>query len=166
MTPKCDYPDRQALVEGVDFMLVGAELGEDLERALHAALAGGAVFHESSDPLAVFRQALADSIYSIESHPHGKLIQRFLLEGPYERAGDIPKELVDQRLSDSESASVIKFIYSHMVNCFKGAIAELLGTQSCLRLLKDLQSRGELPAAARLYIGNAVMIHRKSGRGA
>jgi len=74
-------------------------------------------------------------------------------------------ELVGQRLSDAESASVITFIYSHMVNCFKGAVAELLAANACLHLLKQLQQNRELPANARLYVGDVVGVHRAKGKG-
>lgn len=157
--------DSGSLVDTVCFELVDADLGKDVESALQAALAGGAVFPNATDPLSIFRQTLAASIRNIESHPRGRLFQDFLLKGPYGDTGEIPTELVGQRLSDAESASAITFIYSHMVNCFKGAVAELLGAAACLRLLKQLQRDCELPADARLYVGDAVMIHRASRKG-
>ena len=72
---------------------------------------------------------------------------------------------MNQRLSDSETASAITFIYSHMVNCFKGAITELLATKPCMRLMKQLQRNGQLPSIARLYVGDSVAIHRHIGKG-
>jgi hypothetical protein len=38
-------------------------------------------------------------------------------------------------LTDNETASVITFIYSHMVNCFKGALTEMLAVAPCSRAL-------------------------------
>lgn len=128
-------------------------------------MAGGAVFPNATEPLAIFRLTIAASIRGIESHPKGRLFQDFLLKGPYEKVRDMPTELIDQRLSDDQTASAIKFIYSHMVNCFKGAVTELLGAAACLRLMKQLKRDGDLPAEARLYVGDAVMVHRKSGIG-
>ena len=52
-----------------------------------------------------------------------------------------------------------------MVNCFKGAVTELLASHACLRLLKQLQRDGELPANARLYMGDAVGVQRSTGKG-
>lgn len=157
--------DAESLVNTVGFELLGAGLGKDVEAALQDALAGGAVFSNGTDPLAIFRQTLAISVRNIESHPRGRLFQKFLLEGPYENTGQIPRELVGRRLSDAESASAIRFIYSHMVNCFKGAVTELLGAAACLRLLKQSQRDGELSADARLFVGDAIMIHRTSRKG-
>ncbi len=157
--------DSGSLVETVGFELLGSDLGKEMECALQVALAGGVVFANGTDPLFIFRQALAASIRNIESHPRGRLFQEFLLKGPYENAGEIPTELVGHRLSDAESASAITFIYSHMVNCFKGAVTELLAAKACLRLQEQLQQHGELPPNARLYVGDAVCVHPARGKG-
>lgn len=153
------------LVDTIGFDLIGFELGKDVKSALQAALKGGAVFADGRDALAIFRQALASSIYNIESHPRGKLFQEFLLKGPYEDVGEIPAKLVRKRLSDAETASAITFIYSHMVNCFKGAVAELLAAKPCLNMLKQLQQAGKLSSKAQLYVGDVVGVHRARGKG-
>ena len=128
-------------------------------------LSGGAIFNEGSSPLAIFRKILASSIVDIETHPRGRLFQRFLVKGPYGKDGEIPKELADKYLSDSETASAITFIYAHMVNCFKGAITELLAVKPCIRLMKRFQRNGQLPPDVRLYVGDSVKIYRKTGKG-
>jgi hypothetical protein len=156
---------KESLAHTVGFELLGDELGSDVESALKTALAGGAIFHNAADPLSIFRESLAASIRNIQSHPRGKLFQNFLLKGPYEGEGGIPRELRSQRLSDAETASVIAFIYSHMVNCFKGALAELLATVPCLAVLKRLQWDVRLPNSALLYVGDAVRVSRAKGKG-
>lgn len=156
---------RRSLAETVGFGLLGPDLGEELKDSLRFALAGGAVFVRGNTPLSIFRQALSASIRDIKDHPRGWLLQDFLRKGPYEAPGEFPAELVDLRLSDAETAAAITFIFSHMINCFKGAVTELLATQACLRLLKRLQQNGILPASARLFIGDSVLIHRAKGEG-
>ncbi len=163
--PASMISDSCPLADTVGFELLGSGLSPDVESALQAALSGGAVFADGHDALVIFRHALAAAIRNIESHPWGRLFQEFLLKGPYEDAGEIPRALVSQRLSDADSATAITFIYSHMVNCFKGAVTELLATRACLRLLRRLQRRGELPRSARLYVGDSVGIHRARGKG-
>ncbi len=167
-----ELPNEQRTISGsgslaatVGFDLVGSELGRDIESALQTALNAGAVFSIENNPLSIFRHALADSIRNIEMHPRGRLLQDFLLKGPYEDRGEIPGNLVGKRLSDTETASAITFIYSYMVNCFKGAVAELLATKACSILLKQLQQQAELPTSARLYIGDIVGIRRIRGKG-
>jgi len=155
----------ESLADTVGFELVGSDLGGDVESSLSGALIGGAIFSEGTDPLVIFRKTLASSITDIETHPRGRLFQKFLLKGPYEDSGEIPAELVKQRLSDAETASAITFIYSHMVNCFKGAITELLATGTCVHLMKRLQLHGQLRSNARLYVGDSVGVHRPSGKG-
>ncbi len=156
--------DTKSLVDSVGFDLIGSDLGGAVESALHAALAEGAVFGNGTDPLCIFRQALAGSIRDIETHPRGKLFQEFLLKGPYEDAGEIPGELVERRLSDADTAAAISFIYSHMVNCFKGGIAELLAAKPCMELVRRLQGNGELPPGVRLYLGDTVRVRTANGK--
>jgi hypothetical protein len=153
------------LVNTVGFELLGTSLGKEVKSALSTALSGGAVFAEGHKPLVIFRQALAASIRNIESHPRGRLFQKFLLKGPYEDSGKIPTDLVARRLSDADTAAAITFIYAHIVNCFKGAVTELLAAKACLHLLKQLQKDDQLPQNARLYIGDSIGIPRERGKG-
>ncbi|NQS98750.1 MAG: hypothetical protein HQ591_09870 [candidate division Zixibacteria bacterium] len=157
--------DSRPLAETVGFELLGHALGKNVESALKAALQDSAVFENAYDSLTIFRQALAVSIRSIESHPRGRLFQKFLREGPYEDSGEIPVNLVDNRLSDADTAATITFIFSYMVNSFKGAVTELLAAKPCLNLMKKLQKEGRLPPNARLYVGDSVAIRKASGKG-
>jgi len=52
-----------------------------------------------------------------------------------------------------------------MVNCFKGAIAELLAAAPCCRVLKKLKSEGLLAGNAKLYVGDVVGVHRPNHKG-
>lgn len=93
-------------VNTAGFAILGTDLGKEIECALQDALAGGALFQKGTNPLSIFRQALATSIRDIENHPRGWLLQDFLRKGPYEGAGEIPAELVSQRLSDAQSVQM------------------------------------------------------------
>jgi hypothetical protein len=157
--------DPTELANAVGFDLLGPDLSEDVKAALEAALSSGVDFAEGDDAIVIFRKALAGSIRSIESHPRGRLFQEFLLKGPYEDVGDIPTAFIGQRLSDADTAAAITFIHSFMVNCFKGAVTELLAVKACLQLMQRLQRDGELPAEARLYVGDSVGVHRTTGQG-
>ncbi|MFC1604400.1 hypothetical protein ACFL5F_05160 [Planctomycetota bacterium] len=59
----------------------------------------------------------------------------------------------------------IAFIYSYMVNCFKGAITEMLAAAPCLKILKEMQKEHCLPPSTRLYAGDSVLVARRWGRG-
>ncbi len=63
----CHRPSSaESLTAGVGFDLLGERLGSDVERAVGAALAAGAVFPSGGDALAIFRNMLAASIRGIE----------------------------------------------------------------------------------------------------
>ncbi|HVZ39673.1 MAG TPA: hypothetical protein VHI13_10385 [Candidatus Kapabacteria bacterium] len=149
-------PHDNPLVQSIGFDLLGPEFGTDVERAIQSALADGAVFPEGADALAIFRGALASTIRDIENHPRGLLFQDFLRRGPYHSPGAIPPNERDQFLTDDETAAAVRFIHAHMINCFKGAIAELLAARACCGLLKQLQHDERASKDARLYVGDAV----------
>lgn len=157
----------QKLAASAEFDSLGDGLGQAVESALQTALAAGAVFPRGADPLTLFHAALGDSIYDIENDDRGRgeLLQRFLRDGPYECAGTIPPELRGKRLTPDETEQAIKFIYSAMVNSFKGAVTELLAAGACTKLMRNLRLAGLLPPSARLFVGDAVLVPRKSGNG-
>lgn len=124
------------LARSAGFDILETGLARDLRGALRTAIRGGAVLGEATTPLGVFRHALATAIGRIEGERRAALFLRFIGDGPYEGAGDIPPSLQGRRLTDTETAVVIAFIYGHMVNCFKGALAEMLALAPCLRKCK------------------------------
>ncbi len=159
----CRRGERPA--DTVGFEILGKTLGRDVRSAIEAGLKAGVRFRGPARSSAIFRDAVDASIREIEGHPRGRLFQRFLRDGPYERAGPIPRDLARKRLSDQETASAITFIYSHMVNCFKGHLAELLASRPCSELVEQLRDRRRLPRQVRLYVGDVVGAARLSGRG-
>jgi len=154
----------KSLADSVGFDLLGTQLGWDLELALKAALEAGAVFPVGTDPMSIFRSTLQASICDIEADKRGLLFQRFLRDGPYEGEGDSPLDLYDKRLTERETASAITFIYSFMVNSFKGAITELLAAAACQQLMREPRFADTLPPSTRLFVGDAVMVNRALGK--
>jgi len=159
MDPVSDTARQTAerLADTVGLDLLGEELGADVESSLTAALAEDVLFQQGHDPLSLFRIALADSIVAVQRPPRNRLFRDFLIKGSYEKQGPIPLDLRDQRLSDEQTHAAITLIFSHMVNCFKGAVTELLAVAPCLAVLKRLRDRGTLPRDARLYVGDSVL---------
>jgi len=153
------------LADTVGFEILGKALGNDVEFSLEEAIAAGAVFHAGSDPLSVLREALSESIRTIEASERNILFQRFLKDGPYEDSGKIPSKMVSKRLSDNETAAAIRFIYYRVINYFQGAIAELLAAAPCCKVLEILKKDGVLTKAARLYVGDTVGVHRQNHKG-
>ena len=110
----------------------------------------------------VFKYSLDASIRNIETHPRGDLFRRFLDYGPPNP--DDPKKLTSDRktiLSDPECGECVQFIFSHMVNRFKGELAELLAISPCLKLIKQLQVDGVWPKKVGLYLGDTIQERRR-----
>ena len=154
-----------SLAATVGFDLLGERLGGDVERAVSTALKAGAVFPGGGEALTIFQNTLAASIRNIEDDDRGRLFQRFLRDGPYEHEGPIPPELKGKRLTAEECATAITFVYAFMVNSFKGAVTELLAAGACQRLMQDARLAAMVPTGARLYVGDSVLVRRKSGKG-
>lgn len=105
----------------------------------------------------VFKRSLDAAIRDIEQHPRGKLFRRLIEYGPHNP--DEPEALTSDSkttLSDPESGSCIEFIYSHMVNRFKGELAELLALDPCITLIQRLYQDGQLFSGIHLYWGELV----------
>lgn len=149
----------------VGFDLLERRLASDVKTSLRTALAAGAIFFSGSRPLTIFRQSLATAIKQIYSNKCWDLFQRFLKDGPYDDKGKIPAKLKEHCLSDDETASVITFIYSYMVNCFQGVIMEMLAVGPCLHIFKEAQKKHLIPRSARLYVGDAVLARKLKGNG-
>ena len=105
----------ESLPSAVGFSLLDEEFGADVKGAVSTALKAGTVFPGGGDALAIFQNTLAASIRDIEGDERGRLFQRFLLDGPYEREGPIPPELRrGKRLTPEECATAITFVYSYI----------------------------------------------------
>ena len=110
----------------------------------------------------VFETSLNAAIRDIAEHPLGKLFRRLIRYGPHDP--DSPQSLVSDNgttLSDPECASAVQFIFSHMVNRFKGELSELLAIEPCTELLQLLRQKGDLPSGATLYWGDTVEERRR-----
>ena len=108
---------------------------------------------------ATHEHSLNAAIRDIKEHPRGRLFQRLIEHGPL---------LPDSSSSDGTLTDIecgIQFIYSHMVNRFKGELAELLSIEPCLCLMHRLQADRRLPPNAILYTGDDVQERRRTRSG-
>lgn len=105
----------------------------------------------------VFDASLKASIRNIEDHPRDNLFSRLIKYGPHNP--DDPRALTSDgktMLSDPECGKAVEFIFSHMVNRFKGELAELLALEPCISLFEQFRKEGRLPENSRLYWGETV----------
>ncbi|NWG03562.1 MAG: hypothetical protein HXY44_11975 [Syntrophaceae bacterium] len=110
----------------------------------------------------LFKRSLDSAIRDIEEHPKGKLFQRLIEYGPHNP--DVPESLISDHkttLSDPECGTCVEFIYSHMVNRFKGELAELLAIDPCIALIQQLRRKGHLPSDVQLFWGEMIQERRK-----
>jgi hypothetical protein len=78
---------------------------------------------------------------------------------------DEPEVLInncDKTLSDPECGLCVEFIYSHMINKFKGDLAELLALEPCITLIQRLKQEQRLHSDVHLYMGETVQLRRRT----
>jgi len=113
----------------------------------------------------VFKQSLDTAIQNIEKHPRGKLFRRLIEYGPHDSDHpEAPDSDGETTLSDPECGSCVEFICSHMVNRFKGELAELLAIEPCITLIQRLRREGHLPSDIHLYWSDMVRERRRIGK--
>ncbi len=104
----------------------------------------------------VFQTSLEAAIRSIENHPRGELFRRLIEFGPHNPDEAEASTSDGTVLSDTECGECVEFIFSHMVNRFKGELAELLAIEPCVELVHQLQQEGRLPFGVQLHWGGVV----------
>ena len=109
----------------------------------------------------VFKNSLDVAIRDIDNHQRGRLFRRFVEFGPQYHDGMETKNR-EGMLTDSECGSCIEFIFSHMINRFKGELAELLALEPCILLIQRLQQKQYLSPNIQLYWGDMVQERRRT----
>jgi hypothetical protein len=112
----------------------------------------------------VFNLILDNSVRDIENHERGKLFKRLIEFGGLsfndKTLTDFPPKTV---LTDEEFVSAINFIYSFIINRFKGDLAEILAIEPCVKLLNELQLNNYLPENAKTAFGDYIKEYQKTG---
>jgi len=144
--------------------IIGSKpLASDIHKSIAVALESSFVHIIGSETVwDVFKLSLDASIRDIEEHPRGKLFRRLIEFGPLN--SNNPKALVcdgETVLSDAECGSCLEFIFSHMINRFKGELAELLALEPCTILFQKLQQEGRLPLGIEYYWGDIIQERRR-----
>jgi hypothetical protein len=155
-------------IRRIAYVIGTRSLAADLYRSLAAALRSPAV-HVVGDrtPWGLFTSSLDAAIRKIADGPGAEPFRRLLVHRP--AIEDDPANAADASepvMSDAEYRTCLEFIYSHMVNRFKGELAELLALEPCAALLEDLKERGRLPANAELYWGDTIAERGRKAGGA
>lgn len=148
-------------IRKVDSIIHNSLLAEATCRSIESGVINSHVHGMGKTVWEVFKYSLDAAIRDIETHPRGNLFQRFLDYGPLNP--DEPEKLTSDGktfLSDPECGACIQFIFSHMVNRFKGELAELLAIAPCLELIEQLKGDGIWTKKVELYLGDAIQERR------
>jgi hypothetical protein len=105
----------------------------------------------------IFRTSLDAAARDIRLHPRRDLFQRLICFGPL-NPDEHPSHTSpgEGTLSDEECGQCVEFIFSHMVNRFKGELAEWLALKPCVELVDQLRGSALLPQDTHVYWGDAI----------
>lgn len=120
-----------------------------------------AEFVEAENAWDIVKSSLNAVAQDIAAHKRGPLLRRLLIHGPapyYDP--EMPSSDGITQLSDPECGLCIEFIFSHMVNRFKGELAELLAIGPVLELVRQLIDMRKLPESTRVYWGDSIRERR------
>lgn len=129
---------KKNFVEKIGEILGNKMLAHDIYKSVSSALNSPLHHNQGAKTVEeVFEQSLNAAIRDIEIHPRGKLFKRLIEFGPLNPGEqELPSPENISTLTDEECGSCVEFIYSHMINRFKGELAELLALEPCLNLIK------------------------------
>ena len=154
---------KQSFTDRIASIIGNQPLATSLVRSIDSALqSDSAHIPQGKNVWEIFQRSLNSAIRDIEYHPQGKLFQRMIEYGPY--PPDYPYVAESDgvtTLSDPECGNCVEFVYSHMINRFKGELAELLALEPCLNLLDRLHQYGRLPPDIHLYFGDIIQQKRR-----
>lgn len=157
-------PSTETTIEKITSIIHNQSLASSLYKSLFSALRCPFVYIAGGNTVwAVFKQSLDAAIRNIEEHPRGKLFRRLIEYGSHHP--DDPESLTSDNkstLSDPECGMCVQFIFSHMVNRFKGELAELLSIEPCLELVNKHLKEGILPGSIKFYLGDMIQQRRRT----
>jgi hypothetical protein len=147
----------------IDNLVLSPPLAEDLYASIVAGLSSAAFLSVGGDSVwGLFKRSYDHAVRDIENHPRGLLFKRLIEFGPLLHTEPEDQAVNGQtHLSDPEWGECVEFIFSHMINRFKGELAELLAIKPCLELMDSLTEKGRLPQGVRFYWGDSVQEYRR-----
>jgi hypothetical protein len=150
--------DTKQEIEAISSFVFNFPLAESLFQSIDTGLRKQSVhFARGNTGWEVFKQSLDAAFKDIEDDPRGLLFKRLIRYGPH--TDTAPHEVSGDGktiLSDPEWGKCVEFIFSFMINRFKGELAELLGVQPCLELVEKLEKENHLPGGLHVYWGDAL----------
>jgi hypothetical protein len=155
-------------VHRIDDIIDNPHLSRSISDSISRALEDRTYVHLNGNTVwSVFKKSLDSAIYDLERHEKAPLFKRLIRYGPLNP--DDPPEMTMKggitTLTDDECGSCVQFIFSFMVNRFKGELAELLALSPVIDLIHSLQKTKCLPRNLHLFWGETVHVRSKPRRG-
>jgi hypothetical protein len=149
-------------------LIADGPLAHAIEESVLAALACPfAHLTDGQSVRDVLQRSLDAAVRDISQHPQGVLFRRLVEYGIQEQCCAEEKgEDADGPLTKAECERCMRFVKYHMVNRFKGDLAELLALLPCIELTKQLKSQGQLPSSIQLYFGEIIQERARKTRAA
>lgn len=124
-------------------------LAQDLAKSIRVGLAEARI-NGGLDPMVIehFYAARDAVTLDVDTHPTGTLLKSLLSE--------------ESERTNAEVVKCLRFIYYHMVNKFKGNLAEFLAIQLCTELVQEWKRAGFLPAETYYVWGNDIKEQKTS----
>jgi hypothetical protein len=153
----------QSTIKYITSIISNYHLGTALHKSISLGLSNSHVKLLNKNSIkGIFNNSLYEAIRDIEEHPRGHLFKRLIEYGPLNPdEKDISKHNENTILSDKECISAVNFIFSFIINRFKGELAELLAIKHCLELLENLKTRGRVSKEAFLCFGDYISEYQK-----
>jgi hypothetical protein len=123
----------QSTIKYITSIISNYHLGTALHKSISLGLSNSHVKLLNKNSIkGIFNNSLYEAIRDIEEHPRGHLFKRLIEYGPLNPdEKDISKHNENTILSDKECISAVNFIFSFIINRFKGELAELLAIKHC-----------------------------------
>ena len=145
------------VVDRIDDIIHNHRLAASIYTSIQLGIQSKSIHLTGRNAWGVFEYSLNAAIRDIETHPRGKLFRRLLEYGPLNPDDpEKPTSDCETVLSDPECGECVQFIFSHMVNRFKGELAELLAIQPVLGLIEQLRVAGKWSDKVHLYFGETI----------
>ena len=150
--------------EYISSVISNPNIAESIYKTLNSAIKNQDIyFIHNSSVKDTFDLILENSIRDIENHPRGQLFQRLIEYGPLNPdEDDLSAYKQNTVLSDEECASAVNFIFSFIINQFKGELAELLSIQPCFNLFEELKKSNRISKNAFICFGDYIREYKKS----
>ncbi|OGU55083.1 MAG: hypothetical protein A2V66_13760 [Ignavibacteria bacterium RBG_13_36_8] len=156
---------QERTIDYISSIIGNPYLASSIYQAIDSAIKNPNIIFIKKTPIGkIFQIVLENSIRDIQNHPRGVLFQRLIEYGSLNPSQDDLSAFASNTvLSDEECISAVNFIYGHIINRFKGDLAELLAIKPCIKLFKELKKQNKISSKTQLCFGDYIKEYQNTG---